>query len=43
MAFSFAYNLVKLFVDANTTRKVMVTRQNTCPELLEQIAPNQLE
>lgn len=31
------------FIDANTNRKVNIVSTNTCPAMLELIAPNQLE
>merc|ERR1740117_864346 len=37
------WNTVKYFLDENQVRKTQITSQNTCPALLEIMAPNQLE
>lgn len=42
-AFSMVWKSLSYFIDANTNRKVNIVSTNTCPAMLELIAPNQLE
>lgn len=41
--FSYAWKTISYFMDENTARKVQITSGKTLPELLELVAPNQLE
>ena len=41
--FAYAWKTISYFMDENTARKVQITSSKTLPELLELVAPNQLE
>ena len=41
--FAYAWKTISYFMDENTARKVQITSGKTLPELLELVAPNQLE
>lgn len=42
-AFSMIWRTISMFLDENTARKVQISSANTVPDLLEMVAPNQLE
>ena len=41
--FAYAWKTLSYFLDESTSRKVQITSGKTVPELLELVAPNQLE
>ena len=43
ITFAYAWKTISYFMDENTARKVQITSSPTLPELLELVAPNQLE
>lgn len=42
-AFAAFFKIMKLFLDEVIVKKIQVSSTNTCPDILEMIAPNQLE